>query len=374
MYLGRTAGLARSHLAIRQSRFWPGCIRNAKSQEELSETYVATSRKAIARSPWRRLLCLALLILLCLAYPSGSRAQAANEKTFSTPGDAALSLYKASKADDSSSLNAIFGSNADRVLHTGDEVADNNLIAKFASHYEQMHRVVIEPDQTATLYIGADNWPMPISLVKNTGGSWYFDTQSGIQEILYRRIGNNENDAIEVLETLIDAQKEYASTLHDDEKVKHYASKLFSTEGKHDGLYWKTTDNEPPSPVGPLIADASNEGYTRKAGEPTPFHGYIFRLLTRQGPAARGGARDYKVNGVLTSGVAFLAYPAVYRTSGVMTFIINQDGRAFEKDLGPDTAKLARPSRTTTPTRPGCPSSKSNPRVRKAFWQRCRGA
>ena len=285
--------------------------------------------------------CLAILILLCLSYPSDSRAQAANEKTFPTPGDAALALYKAAKSDDSSSLKAIFGSNADKVLHTGDDVADKNLIAKFASYYEQMHRVVIEPDQTATLYIGAENWPMPISLVKNTGGSWYFDTQSGIQEILYRRIGNNENGAIEVLETLVDAQKEYASTKHDDEKGEHYASKLFSAEGKHDGLYWKTADDEPPSPVGPLLAAASDEGYTRKAGEPTPFHGYIFRLLTRQGPAARGGARDYRVNGVLASGVAFLAYPAEYRTSGVMTFIINQDGRAFQKDLGPDTAKAA---------------------------------
>jgi hypothetical protein len=286
-------------------------------------------------------LCLAVFTVLCLVYPSGAKAQAANEKTFSTPGDAALALYKASKSDDSSSLNAIFGSNADKVLHTGDEVADKNLIEKFASHYEQMHRVVIEPDQTATLYIGADNWPMPISLVKNTSGSWYFDTQSGIQEILYRRIGNNENGAIEVLETLIDAQKEYASTLHDDEKVKHYASRVFSTEGKHDGLYWKTNDNEAASPVGPLIAEAWDEGYSRKVGEPTPFHGYIFRLLTRQGPAAKGGARDYRENGVLSGGVAFLAYPAAYRTSGVMTFIINQDGRAFQKDLGPDTAKLA---------------------------------
>jgi Protein of unknown function (DUF2950) len=262
-------------------------------------------------------LYLAVLILLCLSYPSRSRAQAANEKTFSSPGDAALALYKASKSDDSTSLKAIFGSNADTVLHTGDDVADKNLMANFVSHYEQMHRIVIEPDQTATLYIGPDNWPMPISLVKNTGGSWYFDTQNGIQEILYRRIGNNENGAIAVLETLIDAQNEYASTTHDDEKVKHYASKVFSTEGKHDG------------------------GYARKAGEPTPFHGYIFRLLSRQGAAARGGARDYKVNGVLTSGVAFLAYPAVYRTSGVMTFIINQDGRAFQKDLGPDTSKVA---------------------------------
>ena len=193
-------------------------------------------------------LRLAISILLWLAYTSGSRAQSANEKTFSSPGDAALALYVAAKSDDSGSLNAIFGSNADKVLHTGDEVADKNLLSKFASHYDQMHRVVIEPDQTATLYIGADNWPMPISLVKNTSGAWYFDTEAGIQEILYRRIGNNENGAILVLETLMDAQEEYASTTHDDEKVRQYASKVFSTEGKQDGLYWKTGDNEPPSP------------------------------------------------------------------------------------------------------------------------------
>ncbi len=246
-------------------------------------------------------LCLAILILLCL-HPSGSRAQSANEKTFSSPGDAALALYVASKSDDSGSLNAIFGSNADKVLHTGDEVADKNLLSKFTSHYDQMHRVVIEPDQTATLYVGADNWPMPISLVKNTSGAWYFDTESGIQEILYRRIGNNENGAIQVLETLIDAQKEYASTTHDDEKVKHYAGKVFSAEGKHDGLYWKTDDNEPPSPIGPLLADASDrELFYPEGGRAVPW--LRFRPLTRQGPAARGGARAYRVNGVMTRGV-----------------------------------------------------------------------
>lgn len=296
---------------------------------------------------------LAILILFCILHPSGSRAQAANERTFSSPGDAALALYIAARSNDSSSLNAIFGANAGKVLHTGDDVVDRNLLSKFASNYDQMHRVVVEPDQTATLYIGADNWPMPISLVKNNAGAWYFDTENGIQEILYRRIGNNENGAIQVLETLIDAQKEYASTTHDDDKVKHYASKVYSTEGKHDGLYWKTAGNEPPSPIGPLLADASDEGYTRKAG--APFHGYIFRPLPRQGAAARGGARDYTMNGVMTGGTAFLAYPAVYRTSGVMTFIINQDGRVFQKDLGPDTAKVAEamseynPDKTWTP-------------------------
>jgi hypothetical protein len=144
-----------------------------------------------------------------------------------------------------------------------------------------------------------------------------------------------------VLQSLVDAQKEYASTTHDDEKVKQYASKLFSDEGKHNGLYWKTADNETPSPVGPLLAAASGEGYRRQQGQPTPFHGYIYRLLTKQGSAAKGGARDYMVNGKLKGGVAFLAYPAEYRNSGVMTFIVNQDGVVFQNDLGPDTAKLA---------------------------------
>ena len=287
------------------------------------------------------LLVLAVWILALVASPSAACGQAANERTFSSPGDAVLAIYQAVKAGDSVTLNAIFGSNADKILHTGDDVADKNALSKFIERYDQMHRVVIEPDQTVTLYVGADNWPMPISLVKNSGGSWYFDTENGIKELLYRRIGRNEDDAIQVLEAVIDAQKEYASTTHDDDKVKHFAARLFSDEGKHNGLYWKTTDNEPPSPVGPLLADAAGQGYTRKDGQPKAFHGYIYRILTRQGPAAKGGARDYMVNGLLTRGVAFVAYPADYRNSGVTTFIVNQDGVVYEKDLGPDTAKLA---------------------------------
>jgi len=182
---------------------------------------------------------------------------------------------------------------------------------------------------------------LPVSLVKNSGGQWYFDTASGIKEILYRRIGRNENDAIDVLQSLVAAQKEYAATTHDNEKVKQYASKLFSDEGKHNGLYWKTVDNETPSPVGPLLAAASSEGYSRQQGQPTPFHGYIYRLLTKQGSAAKGGERNYLVNSKLTRGVAFVAYPAEYRNSGVMTFIVNQDNIVYQKDLGAETANLA---------------------------------
>ena len=285
---------------------------------------------------------MAIVIPVCLLHVPGSLAQAGNEKTFTSPGEAALALYKAVKSSDSASMDAIFGSNAGPILHTGDDVADKHVAATFIHNYDEMHRVVVEPDQTATLYIGAENWPFPISLVKNASGAWYFDTEAGKDEILYRRVGRNENDAIEVLHTLVEAQQEYASTTHDGEQVKQYANKVFSDEGKHNGLYWKTGDNDPPSPVGPLLAFAAGQGYTRKQGEPVPpFHGYYYRMLTRQGPAAKGGAHDYMVNGRLTKGFAFLAYPAEYRNSGVMTFIINQDGIAYQKDLGQDTATLA---------------------------------
>ncbi|HEY3705917.1 MAG TPA: DUF2950 domain-containing protein [Terracidiphilus sp.] len=284
---------------------------------------------------------LAAAVLVLSFHQPGVRAQSSGEKTFASPGDAVLGLYTAVKKGDNATLDAIFGSQSAKILHTGDDVADKNAIDKFLRQYEQMHRVVIEPDQTATLYVGAANWPMPIALARNSGGQWYFDTGRGLQEMLYRRIGANEVDAIEVLHTLIGAQKEYASAPHDDGKTKQYAARLFSEEGKHNGLYWKTADNEAPSPIGPLLADASDEGYRRKQGQPNPFHGYIFRMLTRQGASAKGGAHDYMTNGVLTRGVAFVAYPAEYRNSGVMTFIVNQDDVVYEKDLGSDTARLA---------------------------------
>lgn len=271
----------------------------------------------------------------------GSVAQQGNEKTFASPGDAALAAYNAVKSNDQQILHAIFGSNAGTILHTGDDVADKKMADDFVRRYDRMHRIVIEPDQTATLYIGAENWPMPIPLVKNSAGAWYFDTERGMKEILYRRVGTNENDAIEVLHTLVDAQREYASETRDNDKAKHYALKFLSDEGKQNGLYWKTTDNEEPSPIGPLIVAAASEGYTAKQGQPTPFHGYYYRILTKQGPAAKGGTRDYVVNGQLSRGFAFVAYPAQYRNSGVMTFIVNQEGIVYEKDLGPDTEKLA---------------------------------
>jgi Protein of unknown function (DUF2950) len=292
----------------------------------------------MAKMPGVLLLLLTGLVVMTTRPVS---AQQSNEKTFSSAGAAVLALYDAAKSDDMNAAAAIFGSNSNDILHTGDAVADKNMVSEFVRRYDQMHRVVIEPDGRATLYLGADNWPFPIPVVKNGGGSWFFDTEAGKKEILYRRIGRNENDAIEILQSLVAAQKDYAADKHDGDKTKHYALKFISDDGKQNGLYWKTSDNETPSPIGPLLVAAAGEGYAMAQGKPQPYHGYYYRVLTKQGAAAKGGARDYLVNGQLVRGFAFVAYPAEYRNSGVVTFIVNQDGTVYEKDLGPDTGKIA---------------------------------
>jgi len=190
-----------------------------------------------------------------------------------------------------------------------------------------------------TLYIGSENWPFPIPIVQKNK-VWFFDTAKGKQEVLYRRIGRNESFTIGTLRTLVDAQKEYASTTHDQDNTKQYAQKILSDEGKHNGLYWKAGPGEPVSPIGPLIAQATRTGYEKEA-KPVPFHGYYYRVLMSQGKDAPGGAMSYMTNGKLTKGFAFIAYPAEYRNSGVMTFIVGKDGQVYQKDLGPNTASLA---------------------------------
>jgi len=288
----------------------------------------------------RRLVTLSIATTIALS-ATVCFAQQANEKTFASPGAAALALYDAAKANDQQALTAIFGSNSGDILHTGDSVVDNNMRTDFIKRYDQMHRVVLEPNGEATLYIGSENWPLPIPIVKNNGGAWYFNTEEGAKEILYRRVGRNENDAIEILHTLVEAQHDYANETHDGDKDKHYALKFISDDGKQNGLYWKTGDNDAPSPIGPLLVSAAGEGYTVQQGKPTPYHGYYYRILTKQGAAAKGGTKEYVVNGKLTRGFAFVAYPSDYRNSGVVTFIVNQDGTVYEKDLGSDTDKIA---------------------------------
>ena len=274
------------------------------------------------------LQCIALL----LASLPRIFAQQGNEKTFASPGDAVLACITP-RNPDQQALNAILGSSAATVLHTGDEVADKKMAADFVRRYDQMHRVVMEPDRpppsisaprtgrcrfpsSRTAAAPGTSIPKPARRKSSTAGS-----------------AGNENDAIDILHSLVDAQHDYASQRHDGDKTKHYAMKFISDDGKQNGLYWKTNDNEHPSPSDRCSSPAAGEGYAMKQGKPAPFHGYFYRMLTKQGAAAKGGARDYIVNGEWP-GFAFVAYPAEYRNSGVMTFIVNQDGVVYEKDLG----------------------------------------
>jgi hypothetical protein len=306
-----------------------------------AETTNDRKRTMILRRP---AITSCLLLAIALFLPSRyTLTEAAAEKTFvfASPGEAVLALYNAVKSGDSQTVASIFGSHTDDIVHTGDSVADKNMAAAFIKRYEEMHRVVLEPDQTVTLYVGADNWPFPIPIEKNADGNWYFNTDAGVQEILYRRVGANENDAIEILNTLVGAQREYASVSHDGNPTGQYAQRFLSDQGKQNGLFWKTSDGETPSPIGPLLAGASSEGYSAKQGDKPPFHGYYFQMLTKQGPTAKGGSVDYMSGGKLTRGFAFIAYPAQYANSGVMTFIVNKSGVVYQKDLGDKTAELA---------------------------------
>ena len=295
--------------------------------------------KAILRQFTSLVLAAATLPFLIGVPPAF--AQQGNEKTFDRPGDAILALYDAVKSVNSQELAAIFGSSVSDIIHTGDDVADKKMAQDFIRRYDEMHRAVIEPDQSVTLYVGAENWPLPIPIVKNSGGSWYFDTETGKKEILERRVGANENNAIETMQGLVDAQREFASETRGGDKTRHYALKFLSDDGEHNGLYWKTGDNEPPSPIGPQMVSAADEGYNFQPGKTAPFHGYYYRILTKQGAAAKGGPRNYIVDGKLARGFAFVAFPAEYRNSGVVTIIVNQAGVVYQKDLGAQTSQIA---------------------------------
>jgi hypothetical protein len=264
-------------------------------------------------------------------------AQQPGQKTFSSPEDASSALVAAAQDNDEKTMLDILGPDGKQIVSSGDEAEDAEGRANFVRRYEQMHRLMKEPDGTIVLYIGAENWPTPIPLV-NHGDSWYFDTEAGKKEILYRRVGRNELSAISVCQELVAAQKEFYSAQHND-----YAKEISSDEGKHNGLYWKAAEGEPQSPVGPLVASAFAEGYASgQNGSPTPYRGYYYRMLTRQGKNGPGGAKSYVLSGKMAEGFAFVAYPAEYRSSGVMTFIVSEDGIVYQKDLGKKTEVLAK--------------------------------
>jgi hypothetical protein len=263
----------------------------------------------------------------------------ADQEVFPSVAEAAKALVAAADVDDMKALESILGSEAKEVISSGDPVADNNARETLVAKYKQMHRAAYNDQGQVILYIGADNWPFPIPLEKE-GNGWRFDTKAGKEELLYRRIGQNELYTIEVLKDLADAQREYASEVRDGGGVKQFAQRIQSDSGKQDGLYWPVAAGEPESPIGPLMADATEEGYKTGTGTPVPFHGYYYKILTQQGQNAPGGAINYVDQGKMTKGFAFLAYPASYRASGVMTFMINQDGVIVQKDLGPGTATV----------------------------------
>jgi hypothetical protein len=287
-------------------------------------------------------LVLSALLLACPFFQRFASAdETSTQQVFASPDAAVSALVAASKADDMKALSSILGPDADQLLSSGDPVADKNARDDFARRYSEMHRLEYDDQGRVILYVGANNWPTPIPLVKKNGG-WVFDTAAGKDELLYRRIGRNELFTIKVLEDLANAQSEYASDAHDGESAGQFARRILSDTGKHDGLYWEAAEGQPESPIGPLVASATAEGYKKDTGgNPVPFHGYFYRVLTKQGRNAPGGAKDYLVDGKMTNGFAFLAYPAEYHASGVMTFMINQDGVIVQKDLGPDTVKLA---------------------------------
>ncbi|MGA2358117.1 MAG: DUF2950 domain-containing protein, partial [Terriglobales bacterium] len=286
---------------------------------------------------WANLPKLAVVaILLTVCFPTRSTAQQPGQKTFSSAEEASNALVTAAQNNDEKAMLDILGPEGKQIVSSGDKTEDANGRANFVQRYQEMHRLVKEPDGTTILYIGAHNWPTPIPLV-HKGSSWYFDTEAGKKEILYRRIGRNEMSAIRVCQELVAAQKEYSA------EHKEYAQKIFSDEGQHNGLYWKAAAGEPQSPIGPLVASAVAKGYSKSLeGAPTPYRGYYYHILTRQGKNASGGPKSYLANGKMTEGYAFVAYPAEYRSSGVMTFIVNENGAVFEKDLGKKTDLLAK--------------------------------
>ncbi len=281
--------------------------------------------------------------LVFLSFPALSARAAtpapAAAQAFETPQQAADALIKAAEADDVSALLKVFGPEGKDIFSSGDPVRDKNDLTKFV---EKAHRKTeisfdVGDPRRAVLVVGDDDWPMPVPIVEK-GGKWRFDSKDGRQEILARRIGSNELDAIALLRGYVEAQKEYASAEHDGSGMHQYAQKWISTAGKQDGLSWRNSDGSVGGPIGDEIAKMLAAGYTKKA---EPVNGYYFRTLTAQGPAARLGARNYIVNGMMIGGFAAIAWPANYGVTGVQTFQVNNDGKVYQKDLGPETSKIA---------------------------------
>jgi len=261
-------------------------------------------------------------------------------QTFASPEAAGKALMEAAKAQNQDLMLGIFGPGSKELIYSGDAAEDKASMEGFVQAYGVMNRWRTLPDGSELLLVGADSHAFPIPVKKNASGQWHFDMAAGKEEILSRRIGHDEIAAIDVCAALADAQAEYFAQKHDG--VKQYAQKFISDPGKQNGLYWESVEGQPRSPVGPLVASATDEGYNVKSNPHQAFHGYFFQILNKQGADAKGGAKSYIVDGKMTGGFAYVAYPATYNDTGVMTFIIDQHHVVHQKDLGKDTAGQAK--------------------------------
>ena len=290
---------------------------------------------------------LATLVLLtaiaCSSQGAAALAAGIVQQQFASPAEAAAALADAAGSNSAAKLLAVLGPEGRQLVFSGDKVADQRGRQQFAKAYGEANHIVQQSPESATLQIGTEDWPFPIPLVHGADG-WRFDTVAGAREIIDRRIGRNELAAIEVCRAYVDAQRDYASHGLAGSGILEYAQHLMSGKGKHDGLYWPVAEGAPESPMGPLFAQARAAGYSGTGAQNShePYHGYYYRILTRQGTSAAGGAYDYLANGHMIGGFALVAFPARYADSGVMTFIVNQDGEVYQKDLGRNTAAIAR--------------------------------
>jgi hypothetical protein len=290
--------------------------------------------------PFNPVRCLVFTLFLCVLIDPGA---AETNKVFATPEEAVSALVAATRARDNSALHALFGPRGAE-LENPDRVQSTNELNTFTAAFLETNRLARLSETGYVLEVGRDLWPFPVPIVKKND-RWFFDTEAGKDELLSRRIGQNELFTLEIARAYVDAQRQYASQDRDGDRVLEYAQRISSGDGKTDGLYWPTELNGQESPLGPLVGDAQAEGYftttTNSAVHPQPFHGYLFKILPRQGTQAPGGKHDYIINDNMILGFALVAWPAEYRVSGVMTFIANQQGRVFQKDLGENTAEIA---------------------------------
>jgi hypothetical protein len=308
-----------------------------------------TLKKLFTDVPWTRCLLrpVGLLIVLTFVVPSATHAGTAENtgKKFASPEEAVAALRSATASADSNALRVVLGPAAEE-LQNPDRIQAMTELKNFSSALAETNHLDRVSDAFVILELGYDLWPFPVPIVKKDGG-WFFDTAVGKDELLNRRIGKNELSTLPVMRAYVDAQREYASADRDDSEVLKYAQRLVSSPGKHDGLYWPPESDEDESPLGPLVAFAQVEGYSPELREEDeaergPYHGYYFKILTRQGKHASGGKYNYVINGNMIGGFAMVAWPAAYGDSGIMSFIVNQRGRVYQKDLGPHTSKMAR--------------------------------